>query len=71
MSGLLISSEALDILRLITPEFMKLNDREMENIPAMIELYQLGLIEYDNDACGDLYVCLTSLASQFVPQYFN
>lgn len=70
MTKTLISPRALEILRLITPEWMKLDNRNMQKIPEMKELYFLKLIEYEY-YYGECRVRLMPNAVQFVPEYFN
>lgn len=70
MTDPLISPRALEILRLITPEWMKLDSRNMQKIPEMKELYALGCIEYEY-YFREVWVSLADNAVQFVPEYFN
>ena len=66
----LISPRALDILRLITPEWTRINDPSMMTIPEMQSLVAYGLIGFTYMG-HSLYVKLNPVASQFVPEYFN
>lgn len=61
-SDILISPRALEILRLITPEWLTLDSRNMQEIPEMKELSSWSEYKGDMDSVDFSSACFVSAA---------
>lgn len=66
----MISDEAMEILRILTPEWMAVDNHLYLEMPVFRELFCLGLVQ-SKWMGGKMHINLTSSASQFVPNMFN
>ena len=71
MQQSLLSEDALNILKCLSPEFIRVENESMLRLRAMIELEMAELIEIRWSRGDVWHVRLKRNASTFVPQMFN